>query len=140
MYQMHSSLWYVHQSIYGWKTFLLNISTAWKFGHDKWKQRIWRFTEYKNWNRIGVFSRDGIVPFQSILLTEEFQKYGNHNASWPFYDYVSKGIFLVTHSLNFQRKITLSVDIFCWYNIFSSAILLCFQCLKVLWVRDLKKL
>ena len=61
-------------------------------------------------------------------------------ASWPFYDCVSKGIFLVAHSLNVHGKMTLSVDIFCWYNLFSSAILLCLQWLKVLWVRDLKKL
>ena len=88
------------------------------------------------------------VSFHAVVLSffkvfywlKNSKNMGIMNASWPFYDYASKGIFLVTHSLNFQGKIILSVDIFCWYNLFSSAIILCFQWLKVLWVRDLKKL
>ena len=54
----------------------------------------------------------GIVTFQNILLTEEFKTItGIMHASWPFYHYVLKAIFLVAHSLNVQGKISLSVYI-----------------------------
>ena len=56
-------------------------------------------------------SYSGIVPFRSILLTEEFEKITEiMYASWPFYHYVLKTIFLVARNLNVQGKMVLYVN------------------------------
>ena len=58
-----------------------------------------------------LFSHSGIAPFQSILLTEEFEKITEiMYTSWPFYHYVLKAIFLVAHNLNVQGKMVLYVN------------------------------
>ena len=55
----------------------------------------------KTWIGSNGDSDRGIFSFQRILLTEEFKKStGIVHASWPFYRYVLKAIFLVAHSLN----------------------------------------
>ena len=55
----------------------------------------------KTWIGSNGDSDRGVFSFQSILLIEEFKKTtGIVHASWPFYRYVLKAIFLVAHSLN----------------------------------------
>ena len=54
---------------------------------------------------MGAYSDGGIVPFQSILLTEELKKKMRiKRAPWRFYHYVLREIFLVAHELNVQGK------------------------------------